>query len=166
MEQLNYENDMDIDPSYLDICCIDQPQLVIKYARIAADAEMEMDSLKEKLDLVKAELDNEIRTDPEKFDISVKLTEAVVSNAILMNDRYKKAMSAYLQAKHEFKIVSGATKAVDHRKSMLENLVKLHGQQYFAGPNVPHDLALEWTRKKEQKSSNSMVATRMKRKER
>ena len=160
---MDYEKDMEIDPSILDVECLDQPQLVMKYSRIASDAELEMDNLKEKLELVKAELDNKIRTNPEDFDITVKVTEAVVANTILMDDRYKKAMKDFLEAKHELKIVSGATKAVDHRKSMLENLVKLHGQQYFAGPNIPHDLTQEWQNKHNQDKVDSKIGARMRR---
>ena len=30
--------------------------------------------------------------------------------------------------------------AFNHRKSTLENLVRLHGQEYFSTPNEPRDL--------------------------
>ena len=153
---MDYEKDMEIIPDALDVECTDQPSLVMKYARIAADADMVADLAKDKLDLVKAELDNTIRTKPEKFGLE-KLTEAVVQNTILTQDKYKEAMANYLEAKHEARIVSGATRAVDHRKSMLESLVKLHGQQYFAGPNIPRDLKIEWQQKHDQRKSNSTI---------
>jgi hypothetical protein len=159
---MNYEQDMEIDSSLLDVECVDHSMLVIKYARIAADADLEMDNAKERLDLVKAELDNKIRTNPDKFKIE-KITESVVSNTILMQEDYKTAMAEFLQAKHEAKIVSGATRAVDHRKSMLESLVKLHGQSYFAGPSIPHDLSFEWRKKQEQRNVDSSIAKKLKR---
>ena len=34
-------------------------------------------------------------------------------------------------------------KAFEQRKDALENLVRLHGQQYFAGPKIPRDLPSE-----------------------
>jgi hypothetical protein len=46
---------------------------------------------------------------------------------------------------------------VDHRKSALENLVKLHGQQYFAGPMVPRDLTHEWKNKQQQQKEEVEV---------
>jgi hypothetical protein len=146
---MNYEEDLALDASMIDVDCLDQPAMVMKYARIAADSDLEMDSAKERLELVKAELDKEIRTHPEKFKVE-KITEPVVANTILMQDEYKEAVAEYLQAKHEARIVKGATEAVNHRKTMLENLVKLHGQQYFPGPSIPHDLSTEWRKKQEQ----------------
>jgi hypothetical protein len=74
----------------------------------------------------------------------------VVTSTILTQDKYKEATEEFLQAKYEAKIASGASRAVDHRKSALENLVKLHGQQYFAGPMVPRDLTHEWKSRQQQ----------------
>lgn len=162
---MNYEEDLALDASMIDVDCLNQPEMVMKYARIAADAELELDNLKERLELIKAELDNEIRTNPEKFGIS-KITETVVTNTVLMQTRYKKATADYLQAKHEARIVKGATEAVNHRKTMLENLVKLHGQSYFAGPSIPHDLSNEWRKKQEQSNMDSRIGAKLKRKER
>ncbi len=159
---MDYEEDLAIDGSILDVECVDQPMLVIKYARLAADAEKIVDNAKEKLDLVKAELDSQIRSNPEKFGLD-KLTETIVANTILTQQRYKNAMSAFIDAKYDAKIISGATRAVDHRKSMLETLVKLHGQQYFAGPSIPHDLVYEQQQKAKQRNSDKGVAQKMQR---
>jgi hypothetical protein len=160
---MNYENDMYIDEQSLDVEWLNQPSLVIQYARISAQAELDMDQAKEKLDLVKAELDNEIRTNPEKFEIA-KITEAVVTNTILTQKKYKVAMEEFLQAKFEAKVAIGASRAVDHRKSALENLVKLHGQQYFAGPMIPRDLSQERKNKEEKdKKVSAGIAQRMRR---
>ena len=162
MEELNYEKDIVLDPDSIDTDCLAQTDLVMKYIRFAADADLVMDKAKERLDLVKAELDNKIRTNPEKFKIE-KITETVVSNTILMQEVYKNAVTDYLEAKHEAKIVNGTTRAVDHRKSMIEKLVQLHGQSYFSGPSVPHDLSFEWRKKQEQAESDKRIAHKMKR---
>lgn len=150
-----YEQDMRIDETALDVEWLDQPMLMLKYARIAADAKKELDLAKENLELVKADLDKEIRKHPDDFDI-VKITEPLLLNAIISQDEYKEANSKVIEAQYDVNIANGAVKAVEGRKDSLENLVKLHGQQYFAGPSMPRDLT--WERKEHQKKVDAGIA--------
>ena len=48
------------------------------------------------------------------------------------------------------------------RKKSLENLVILHGQQYFAGPKMPRNISEE--REIKQKSVNEKIGSGLKRK--
>jgi len=160
---MSYETDVTIDPDALDVEWLRQPQLMIKYAKISAEAKMEVLSAKENLDLVRAELDKDIRSDPDKFGIA-KITESAVLNTIISNQRYKKANSEYLEKQYEYEMSRGAIQALEHKKDALENLVRLFGQQYFAGPNVPRDLSFEWQRSARSQESNSIVHSKMARK--
>ena len=159
---MNYADDMKIDASGLDIECLDQPALMLKYAEIAAEKEQALDDAKEALEFCTSELDMEIRNFPEKFGVA-KVTDNSVKAAIPLQEDYKTAMSNMIRAKFEYKVASGAAKAVDARKTMLETLVKLHGQQYFAGPSVPRDIAKEWEAKQTQNTSNEIVSRRTRR---
>lgn len=161
---MDYEKDTSIDPNSLDIEWLDQPSLMMKYSSISAELHKKADLAKERVDWIKAELDQEIRANPEDFELS-KITEATVAAAILQSSKYKKAMQEYLEIRFEWEISRGAVNAIEHKKSALENLVKLHGQQYFAGPSIPRDLSHEWQQKQEQNRSNEAVIKRMKRKE-
>ena len=118
---------------------------------------MATDIAKEKLDLTKAELDKEIRMHPESFDIA-KITEAAVTAAIISHSKYKEANRNYLDAKYESDVSSAAVRAIDARKDALENLVRLHGQQYFAGPKIPRDV--HWEREQKQAMINRAVSKR------
>lgn len=146
---MNYENDITIDESSLDVEWLEQPQLMIRYAIKAAEARLERDLAKERLDVVKAELDKEIRMNPEKFEIA-KVTETAIQAAILTNSRYKEASEQYIQLRYEAEVLQSAVNAIEHRKSALENLVKLYGSQYFAGPKMPRDLSAERQHREEQ----------------
>jgi hypothetical protein len=159
---IDYDKDVRIDETALDVECLDQPSLMVKYARLLADAEQRLDEAKEALDLAKAELDKEIRSDPDRFDLT-KATETSVANAVIMQPEYTEASNRVIEAKYEAKVLAGVVKAIDARKTMLETLVKLHGQQYFAGPNVPRDLSHEAEKKRSQKKSNEIVGTSFKR---
>jgi hypothetical protein len=151
---MNYENDIKIDESSLDVEWLDQPSLMMKYARHAAQCRLEMDKAKEALELVKAELDKEIRTFPDRFGIE-KITDKVVENTIPMQPDYKEAINNFIKARFESDVAYGAVKAMETRKDALENLGRLMGLQYFAGPKMPRDLYEE--RSSKQKSANKAI---------
>lgn len=157
---LNYETDIVIDESSLDIEWLEQPRLMMEYSRHQSELEKEKDFMEEKLDLLESTLDHQIRSNPEKFGIDYKLTETVVGNHIKMNKEHKELKEALLDIRYEINTAKGAVKAFDARKSALENLVKLHGQQYFAGPNLPRDITEE--RNKIQKSPAARITRKRK----
>lgn len=151
---MNYEEDLRIDETALDVEWLNQPTLMMKYARHAAQCRLELDRAKEALELVKSELDKEIRSFPERFGIE-KITDKVVENTIPMQIDYKEMNLAYINAKFESEVAYGAVKAVEARKDALENMGRLLGLQYFAGPKMPRDLHEE--RASKQKVANKSV---------
>lgn len=164
MRESNYAEDMQIDDSILDIEWLEQPALMFKYSKQASEAKKEYDEAKDKLDYVKAQLDSQIRKDPSSFGVE-KITETVVTNTIILQQEYADQQELVLNAKFNFDIVRGATDAVNARKDALENMVKLYGMQYFAGPKVPHDLTNMRKRKAEvnEKRASKQVAKKMSR---
>lgn len=160
---MNYEKDVYIDESSLDVEWLNQPRLMMQYGRHASETKLEADKAKERVEVVRAELDRDIRSDPEKYDLS-KITETVVQNTITLQDEYQEAYNTYLEAKYEFDMALNAVRAIDQKKAALENLVRLHGQQYFAGPSVPRDLSKEWEEKERQNVSNNKVRVKRKKK--
>ena len=159
---MNYEQDMRIDVDSLDVEWVDQPTLMLRYTKIAAEARMALDRAKENLGIVKAEIDLTIRKDPEKYDI-IKITESAIQSAIILDTDYGLVNEKCLQAAYEFDMAQGAVKAVDQRKQALENLVKLHGLQYFAGPKIPRNLSYEYQQKQKQKSSDDKITLKPRR---
>lgn len=145
---MNYEKDIKIEDYNLDIEWLEQPEKMFKYAKNAAELRAQLDSAKENLDLVKAELDKNVRSNPDKFGIE-KITEAVVTATIITHPDYKKANDMFLQSKFELDVANAAVKAMEQRKDALENLVKLFGLQYFAGPKVPRNLTSEIEKRNE-----------------
>jgi len=146
LENINYEEDIRIDPEMLDFEWNEQAEKMLKYSTIAANTAHKVDLAKENLDIVKAELSRDIRIDPDKFNIDSKLTESIVENTIILQSEYIAANHALLEAKYLADMAKGAVRAFDQRKDALENLVRLLGQQYFAGPKTPHDVS-QWKKK-------------------
>ena len=147
MTDLNYEQDLAIDPHQLDEEWLNQPVLMERYGRLAADAAKERDQVKERMDVVRAEQDNAIREDPAKFGCAKdkagapKTTEAWIAATILTTDEYKKVSGELIEANYNLNLLNSAVRAMEHRKKALEKLVELFGLQYFAGPKEPRLLA-------------------------
>jgi len=137
---MSYEDEMFIDAESLDVELLAQPELVVRYSTQLAEAKAEQALAKEALDYEKAQIDFKVREDPESFGV-VKVTENAINNAVLMEASYRLIQTEYNEATRNVNILQGVVYAINDRKSSLENLVKLHGQQYFAGPSVPHNLA-------------------------
>jgi hypothetical protein len=157
---MNYEQDIEIDETALDVEWLGQASLTFKYCRHAAEMERVRDQAKENLNITRAEIDQKIRNNPEKYKIE-KVTEGSISAAILVHEDYKEANQAYIDAIFELNVAKGAVDAFQDRKKALENLVQLHGQSYFAGPKVPRNI--KWEKQEKQKRANSSVAGKMRR---
>ena len=166
----DYEQDLHIDDTALDIEWLEQPKLMLKYTEIASSLRRDLDQEKEKLSLARAELDRDIRQDPDNFNIQVKITEAVINGCILEQKKYKEAMTNQIDAQYELNSAKGAVSAVEDRKAALENLVKLFGMGYFAGPKVPRELDYgqrevinEGQKEMKEKRSNSSIKIKRRR---
>lgn len=157
---MDYKKDVSIDESALDIEWLEQPSLMMKYGIHRADLQLAVERAKERIEIVKAELDKEIRADPDLFEIP-KVSESAITNTILLQSEYQEAKGTYLNLKHELDYAWAASNAIDSKKSALENLVKLHGQQYFAGPKMPRELRKE--REIKQEDANRGVGNKLKR---
>lgn len=146
---MNYENDIKIDMDALDLEWFEQPEKMFKYSSHAADMRRKLDLAKEKLELIKAELDSEIRKSaPSKYGLE-KFTEGAITSIILKDKKYISANQTMNDAKYDLDIAQAAVIAIAQRKDALENLVKLFLGQYFAGPKVPRDLSREAMKKAE-----------------
>jgi len=143
-----------IDEFDLDQEWVGQPALFFRWARKKADADRCVDGAKGELDVVKADLDANIRKNPEVFGIA-KITEKVVENTILSNSVYQETVQEVIKAKHDAAIIAAAVEALQHRKRALECLVTLHGQNYFSRPQATGEA-------KEKMSQVERTATRQK----
>ncbi len=149
-------DDLRIDPSQLDIEWLQQASLMMKYSGLAADARKSVDLLKEKCDVVEADLSRKIRKRPSKYKIE-KGTEKEITVAIKGQDIYKEANSELIDAKHEADVLQSVCRSLEHKKRALEQLVTLQGQNYFAGPREPRNLEKEWDKSVKQISARKKI---------
>lgn len=135
MSDKSYKEEIAIDVDALDKEWSNQPTRFCEWAEKEVDAQFERDRAKEKLDLVKAEVDSAIRKNPKTYGINAeKITEMAISNAIIQDKRYKEALSGYLEKVKKARILGVAREAFDHRKRALEKLTDLFLSQYWSDP--------------------------------
>lgn len=144
MNQDEIITDRRIDPEQLDIEAVQQADLYGKWAERAARAKGEADRLEWEAELLEARLQGQCRNNPDKFGISGSATEAAIKAAVKCHVEYVAAIEKFHAARLDSGMLDRAEKAMAQKKGMIEELVKLHGQQYFAGPKVPHDIVSAW----------------------
>jgi hypothetical protein len=159
---MNYEEDIRIDEEALDIEWLEQAELAMKYAKNYAEARRRLTNAEEKIKVIRAELIAEANADPVKCCNKDKPNAADIEAYYRNHRRHKLAKDEWVQAQYDTDIAEAAKNEIGFtRKAALENLVRLHGQQYFAGPSIPHDLAA--LREQKQKRANTIVGSAMKR---
>lgn len=154
-EVLDYEKDVSIDAEALDVEWINQPRIYMKWAKLASLAEDAMKKAKENIDFVDSTNDKEFRN----MNTGVKFTEAMVKAYVETHKLHEEATNKFHDAVYKYNICNNAVRAMDHKKTSLENLVRLWGGAYFAGPKEPRDLKKilnmqqQWQQKTEEKRS-------------
>lgn len=131
----DYKKDTTIDHNDLEGQWIEQGSIFMYYGEAHADAIETRDADKQRLDLVAAELDEEIRNNWSDFSEN-KMTEASVKAKILQHARYKKAQKLLNNANHNVNVLASAKTALEHKKKGLENLVSLKIGGFYSEPKI------------------------------
>jgi len=127
---------LEIDMNELDVEWGQQPKYYHEYAIQRAQAQRKLDEAEAELKVVKAEVDRAIRDAPSKYNLADKPTEASIASTIFLQPRYQKAQSIVIASQEHVNIIDAMVRSLDHKKAALENMVRLHGMDYFSSPKV------------------------------
>ena len=117
-----------------------QADLVNEWGRALGEAESDLDDLKTEQELVEAEVAYAIRRDPERYMATKsKLSETMINKIVPMQPEYQDAAKAVNQAKRKVAYLKATVKALDHKKSSLESLVKQQLAGFFAEVKIPRE---------------------------
>ncbi len=163
--ELNYELDVSIDESALDLELLHLSSLTLKYNIHLANCRLAMDKAKDRMEFVRAEIMSKMRKNPDDFKIG-KVTEGALSEALLQQKEYKAEQQAFNSARYDYEVAQAASRSMQDKKTALETLVKLHGQNYFSAPNLPHNLDREWEKKTKDKNVQNKIAAGTKKRRR
>ena len=140
--KLDYTNDVKIDVTSLDLEWLDQAELAINYGKEWATIRKKVALLEEKLKVTRSKLIRKAYEEPEKYLGQPKATIQTVEAFYRDHKKHKKIKQEVIEAQEELDLVEVAKNEIAFtRKAGLENLVKLHAADWFAGPTVPRDLS-------------------------
>ena len=162
-DDLNYEEDLRIDPENLDVEWLEQPHVFMKYAEECAHADAEAKRKEEKVKIVRSELVLEINEEPELLGEDVKPTKDNVEAYVRTNKKHKMAKKEYIEAQHRADVLRTTISAFHQRKLALENLVRLQAQGYVAGPTEPRDLGIEYGKNAKHRRASERIKKTTKR---
>ena len=165
MENLDYESDMRIDETALDVEWLGQAELAFQYGKHVAGLRRKVRDLEEKKKTIRSEAILQVNNDPQGLIGKAKPNAGDIEAYYRTSQEYKDAVTELNEMYEELEHAENAKNEISFtRKKALENLVILHGQMYFAGPSIPRDLHHEVMQKRKAEVSNSAVAGKMQRK--
>lgn len=133
-------NDFEIDANNIKRQWINQPSLVYQYSKAAEDAREKLTTTKNKLEVMKAEKELEIRrSDPSRYGLE-KFTESVISTLIQTDEDVIKYGSKIVKLQHDHGVAQAACRALDHKKSALQDVVRLNLMERFGTPTLDNAL--------------------------
>lgn len=129
---------LNIDINRLDDEWLRQPHLYGEIADQLAEARRSLEQAKARLEITRAQIADEVRTNPKDYGID-RVSQPKVEAAVNRHRKVRLRTKSLIQAQYEVNVLQGAAVAMDHKKRALENLVKLHGQNYFSSPTASSD---------------------------
>jgi hypothetical protein len=162
---MDYTKDILIDQDALDVEWLNQPSLAMKYGKNWACCVEDLARAEEHLKIVQADLVDMVNQNPTKYlGEGIKPTIGNIDAYVIRHEDYKTAKDEVIKRQYEVNVANIAKMEIGNsRKSALENLVRLHGQNYFAGPSVPRDLSKEALKVAQSKRADNAVSIGMKR---
>lgn len=131
--ELDFEKDISINKFRLDEECLSHASIYYNYGDAQARAKTELAKAKDNLELVQAERNLQIRDELTKN--GTKVTESMISSALIIDNEVREAKNEVREAEEVYNRLSVAVQAMEHRKSELDNLVKLYLSGYYSNPN-------------------------------
>jgi hypothetical protein len=140
--EFDFEADLHIDKNNLDEEIVAQPNMMMKYSVFHAQAQLDRDRAKQNLDQTKARLNHSIREAAkeagEKFGAG-GVTDSVVDARIRQHPDYIEARDRYDKAEYKVNVLFGGVMAMNARRPLLEELVRLYLNGYWSTPRPQGD---------------------------
>lgn len=134
---LDFQKDISINKYRLDEECLSHSSIYLRYASAQVDAKSQLTKAKDNLELVEAERNLAIR---KSFaDSGAKVTEAMINSSLIVDKQVINAKNKVREAEDVYAKLSVAVIAFDHRKSELDNLVKLYCSGYYSTPSSSNE---------------------------
>jgi hypothetical protein len=138
MAKNRYRADLRINKHRLDDELLEQPQKYYDWSQAAAEAEVERDDAKDDYDLVLIDIEDDIRSNPDKyFDSDRNITEGAIKSALNSHRKVKRYRRKFTKARANFNLLKKAEKAFEQRKRMLEAYLYYRNKNMDGEVKVP-----------------------------
>lgn len=114
--------DMRFNPNELDNAMLEQASTYSRYGVLAAQAALQRDNLETRLELLEAQLDQQIRKKLEEE--GTKITENVVSNRIRRQRQYIAVKAALNEAEAIYSLLHTALRSLEQKRDMMVQINK------------------------------------------
>ena len=131
--------------------------LYVHFCKELKDARSVLSQEKSKFDLVAAEESLRIGRKPARYNLPDKPTASMISNTLKTRAKYQEALKEYNAAEDLVSTLQIYVNAFEHRKRMLTQAVKLHGESYFATPYVASSNIKEVVEQLQKRAARSKV---------
>jgi hypothetical protein len=148
---MDYEKDVNIDLNNLDKEWLELPFLLAEYGERCASAKRKMLKAEEKVKTIRSEIILDVARNPDILGPNVKATAPNVEAYYRDHPDHQEAKEDLINATHNHEVIQSAVFALQAKKQGLENLVKLHGMDYFSEPHVRSDEVTEEARSRRKK---------------
>ncbi len=118
-KELESDNFLEIRPNELDKDWVMQARFYRKYACLLADAKRAHETAGMHLDVIDAELDRDIRANPEEFGLE-KVTEPSIKQTILLQDKHQRAHKRVIEEQHAVGVLQATVTALDTKNMDLK----------------------------------------------
>lgn len=143
---MDYENDVNIDINSLDKEWLDLPFLLAEYGERCANAKRKMLKAEEKVKTIRSEIILDVARNPDVLGPNVKPTAPNIEAYYRDHPDHQDAKDELINSTHNHEVIQSAVFALQAKKQALENLVKLHGMDYFSEPHIKNDEITEEAR--------------------
>ena len=133
-EEKDFRDDLNINRFKLEDECEKQPSLYGYWADLLSDARARKDAEEDRLDLISAEIELQYRS-MDTLPGKIKSTEAAIKACMSGNEKLETQRAKVRAAKAEIYHLEVAVKALEQKKSSLDNLVTLFTKGFYSQPD-------------------------------
>lgn len=159
---MSYKDDIKIDKYTLDSEWLKNTELYLDWGEKEVQAQEELDRAQDALELVKAQLDKSIRSNPAAFGIK-DVKEKAIENAIIRDEHYQSCVAAVTEAKKNARMMYLAKRSFSHKEKALSRITDLFLAGYWAEKPVERKLEQAVEKAAEMKFQDDMKSRRLKR---
>lgn len=145
----NYDEDLKIDKDQLEIEWEKQPMIYFYWAQKEAEALEARDRANQKMNIVQAEMDAKVRSNPSDYGLNDKPTETAIKNIVTNSKEYRLVENDVIEKNKTVRVLQAAVIAFDHKKRALTKLVDLWlGSYWSSSGGAPKEMKEDINKRK------------------